>query len=357
MNIHIIQPAIPKYRKAFFEKLSSLYSVKLYSTKQDFLGVKTVLESNKVNLSKGFISFSNKCYWHKSLPLILPFKKDDIVVINGNPRIINYMLLFIVLRLRGIKTVWWGHGWSAGSVGLMSKIRIKLMKIASAILVYTDKEQIMLSKLNCFALNNGLDSTEIRECITKIGVRREYESSYFNLVFVGRITEKANFELLLKSMSMVNSNVYLNVIGSGDNDTYYKKMAEELGIGRRIYWHGAIFNERDIAEIMLSSHAFIYPGSVGLSLIHAFNYGLPAIIHSDESHHMPEAAAFKNHHNGLYFRLGDIYDLKDKINEMSSISTINYQVMSSNAFNTVLSSYNVDDMVSRFNNMIKEIIK
>ncbi len=355
MNIFIIQPAIPKYRIPFFKKLMLLYSVRFYASKEDFLGVKTVFKPTELFLSSGFITFFNKLYWHKKLPLFSPYKKGDVVVINGNPRILNYMLLFALLRLRGIKTVWWGHGWSAGSFGLMAKIRIKLMSLASAILVYTDKEKEQLSKSNCYALNNGLDSSEIRGCIKKLGIKRHVNQTNFNLVFIGRITAKANFEMLLQSISFVNSNVHLNVIGSGDKADYFKAMADELDISDRVHWHGAVFDEMSIAKIMLSSHAFIYTGSVGLSLIHGFNYGLPAIVHSNESFHMPEFAAFDDGINGFSFRQNDSVDLSDKINELSTLGECRVIAMSTAAFKTVEHSYNTDDMALRFSNMINNL--
>lgn len=356
MKIHVIQPAVPKYRTPFFRKIMSLYQVKIYSTESDFLGVKTVFKSHHLNLSSGFASLFNKIFWHKGLPLFTPYIKGDIVVINGNPRVINYMLLFILLKFRGIKTVWWGHGWSAGSFGSMAKLRIKLMRLASAVLVYTDKERLNLEMSNCYALNNGLDSSEIKECIKNRPVARELRDSIFNLVFVGRITKKANFDFLLKSMSKVNKNVHLNVIGTGDNIEQSKAMSEKLGINKRVNWHGPIFDEIEIASIMLSSHAFIYTGSVGLSLIHGFNYGLPAIVHSNEKHHMPEYAAFENGVNGLSFEQNKLDDLTAKINELSSLNSNDYMELSENATRTITDSYNVDDMVLRFSRMI-EILK
>jgi glycosyltransferase involved in cell wall biosynthesis len=357
MKIHIVQPAVPKYRVTFIEKIMTIYPIKVYATKSDFLGVHTVLNSKKLILSSGFINLLNQVYWHKDLPLFSPYKKDDIVLINGNPRILNYMFLFLFLRVRGIKTVWWGHGFSAGSFGWLAKIRIKLMKLATAVLLYTDKEKEKLSIANCHALNNGLDSSEIKKCIKKVTITREINPLEFNLVFVGRITEKANFDLLLKAMSLANPNVHLNVIGSGDKIDYYKATADELEISDKVHWHGALFDEMEIAKVMLSSQAFIYTGSVGLSLIHAFNYGLPAIIHSNEKYHMPEFSAFENGVNGISFEQNNINDLITKINEISSLDDSEYIMMSRNSFKTVAESYNVDDMVFRFTNMIEELYK
>ncbi|MCF7455156.1 glycosyltransferase family 4 protein [Vibrio sp. A1-1] len=356
-KIYILQPAIPKYRVPLFNGLNEKYKIHVFSTKCDFLGVKSTSIDNKFDqtLSHGFRSLHGVFFWHRNLPLLSTYKKDDIVVINGNPRILNYMLLFVLLRVRGIKTIWWGHGWSAGSFGLMASIRIKLMELATAILVYTDKERELLSKPNCYALNNGLDSSEIKECIKKISIERLTKPLEFQLVFVGRITEKANFELLLKSMTKLNKNIHLNVIGSGDKVDFYTSMADELGISDRVHWHGAIFNEMDTAKIMLSSHAFIYAGSVGLSLIHAFNYGLPAIVHSNEIYHMPEFSAFENGINGISFQKDCLVDLVDKVNELSSLDGVTYAAMSKKAFDTVENSYNINDMVLRFSTMIEEL--
>ena len=154
---------------------------------------------------------------------------------------------------------------------------------------------------------------------------------------------------------MVRQDIHLNVIGTGDSIDEYKAICDELGISDRVNWHGPIFEEIKIAEIMLSSHALIYTGAVGLSLIHGFNYGLPAIIHSDERQHMPEFAAFENRVNGFSFEKNNLNDLSDKINELQSLESSIYVEMSNNAFKTVANSYNIDNMVYRFNNMIEEI--
>lgn len=354
MKLHIVQPAIPKYRVPFFNNLEKKYDVDFYATKADFLGVRTVYNSKSLFSSQGFKVFFNKLFWHKGLPLILPFKKGDIVVINGNPRVINYILLFIFLKLKGVKTVWWGHGWSAGSFSKAASLRIFLMKLASAVLVYTDKEKDSLSQYQCYALNNGLDSSEIK------GFLKNHQApptvvSKFNLVFVGRITKKSNFELLLYALSETNTNINLNVIGTCDNLEYYKNIAHGLGIHKRVTWYGAMFDESAIAPIMLNSDAFVYPGAVGLSLIHAFNYGLPAIIHSDMRYHMPEFAAFKNKVNGFSFEYENTEDLVSKINLISSLDKVSYCKMSANASNTILESFNTDDMFKRFVAMIEDL--
>ncbi|UAX03692.1 glycosyltransferase family 4 protein [Proteus terrae] len=355
--IHFIQPAVPEYRVPFFEKIKEKYDIKIYTTKQDFLGVSSVKNLSYVDYNNKFINVFGKCLWMKNLPLFSAYKKGDVVVINGNPRVLNYMLLFLILRIIGVKTVWWGHGWSAGSYGLLSKVRIKLMKIANAVLVYTDKEKMKLNLPNCFALNNGLDSKIIKKSIfSSTSVRGPRESS-FNLVFIGRITKKSNFEFLLHALSNCPEAVCLNVIGGCSDFKSVKKLSADLGLAHRINWLGPLYNEADIADVMLRSHVFVYPGSIGLSLIHAFNYSLPAIIHNLDEYHMPEHYAFENKYNGLSYIKGSELDLVDKITSFSRMDEEEYNKFSQNALNTVNHSFNVDDMVSRFEQLLESVSK
>lgn len=358
-RVIFVQPAVPKYRVAFFEKLKKHFDIRVITSETDFLNVKTVYDDECVILLDGFSSLLNKkCFWAKGLPLISGYSKDDIVVINGNPRIINYMILFVFLRIRRIKSVWWGHGWSAGSFGLSARIRIMLMKILSPYkLFYTDKEKKQLNINNSYALNNGLDSNVYRDEISKKISSRisPLDSDYLSLLFIGRITEKSNLLLILNAMSKCRNNVVLNVIGTSDNIDYYIEHARKLKIIDRINWHGSLFDDAEITKVMLSSHAFVYGGSVGLSLIHCFNYGLPAIVHSSSKYHMPEYAAFENGFNGITFEIDCDESLHKAIMEFSMFDEFSYKTLENNAYSTVQNTYNVDDMTSRFRKMIKDI--
>nr|WP_321381991.1 glycosyltransferase family 4 protein [uncultured Vibrio sp.] len=353
-RVYIIQPAVPKYRVALFDKLSALYDLKIFTTKKDFLGVETKVDNNYVKTSEGFSSFfNNRLFWQKKLPLFSPFQKGDCVIINGNPRILNYMLLILICRLRNIDTIWWGHGWSAGSYGISSRIRIQMMRLASKIAVYTDKEKERLGffKNKIHGLNNGLDSESINKAIVSAG-NIEKPVDTLRMIFLGRLTEKSGLDALFSALTDVDRNVELLIIGNGPRKQYLTELAESLGVQNKLSWLGAIYDENEIAKIMLSSHVFVYPGSVGLSLIHAFNYRLPAILHSSEEYHMPEFAAFEDGVNGFGFQKNNSKSLAETINKFIQLSPSEYETLSSNAKKTVKETYNVDDMASRLAKLI-----
>lgn len=355
-KIIIIQPAIPRYRTPFFSRLESIFDLTIYSNKIDFLGVRSVDRFANVKWGGGFAKILNKVFWHRGLPLFKGFEKDDVVVVNGNPRIINYMILLLFCKIRGIRTIWWGHGWSAGSHGFFASLRIKMMSMADVVLVYTDYEKNQFKKQNYYALNNGLDSNEIRRAIIKSNLSHHF-SNHVNMVFVGRITSKANLAFIINAMPLLPSNITLSVIGDGPQKDKLMQQAQKNNISERITWHGAMFSEDDIACVMLQADIFVYPGAVGLSLIHAYNYGLPAIVHNTRELHMPEYAAFREGFNGFGYIDNDVVNFCNVIDSYVRLPIEQKEVLRGNAFYTVRKTFNLEDMVLRFETAVKHFDK
>ncbi|MGY8875503.1 MAG: glycosyltransferase [Pseudoalteromonas sp.] len=347
--IHFIQPVLAKYRHSFFQILAEKYEVSVSCSKIDFLGVKSYLANEKkysVSLLGDFISIFGVLFWQKGISFS-GYSKTDVVVISGNPRVVNQMLLLILCKIRGIKVVWWGQGWTAGNRGFFARFRRKLMLFADVALVYTEKEALDFDSAKVFGLNNGLQKV--------IGISSDSFESALPLkgFFIGRLTDKANFEILINSLEHINRDFEFHIIGDGQHIAKYKELASKIKNPQvKIIWYGAIFDENEIQNIALKCHFFIYPGSVGLSLIHAFNYGLPAIIHDDELLHMPEFSAFKLNYNGLTFKHNDPISLADTLN---NIDTEHLLLMKENALETVNVTFNTHDMANRFTNAIEQI--
>lgn len=356
-RIYIIQPAVPQYRVPFFDKISDAYRLLVYTNKRDFLDVSSVENRDYVRFGKGFRTFFDKAYWHKGLPLINPYRKGDMVIINGNPRILNYMILMILLKLRGIQITWWGHGWSGGSHGVSSKVRLILSKIADKRLFYTDAELCKIKERNSFALNNGLCSREIRKASSGLEKNRYDDLSElhsFKFVFIGRLTRKSKILTLLEALKITPVNVSLKIIGDGPLFSPVKDFILKNNLSNRVELIGALFDEESIAKEMYNAHFFVYPGSIGLSLIHAFNYGLPALIHDEDELHMPEFAAFKEGYNGFTFKQDDHKDLARIIDYISTLGKNELIQLSTNSLETITKSYNVEDMFQRFSRMVED---
>ena len=61
-----------------------------------------------------------------------------------------------------------------------------------------------------------------------------------------------------------------------------------------IRWLGALYEQEVMAPWFLSAKVFVYPGYIGLSIMHAMGYGLPVITHDNMDNQSPEVAALRN---------------------------------------------------------------
>ena len=56
-----------------------------------------------------------------------------------------------------------------------------------------------------------------------------------------------------------------------------QSIAEELDVEQYVRWLGSIYDEAQLAPWFLTADAFVYPGAIGLSVLHAMGYGLPVV--------------------------------------------------------------------------------
>ena len=339
-DVAIIQPAVPNYRVDFFTEVGKKIKIKLYTTKKDFLDVKSVENFQNTYYQPNFKKIG-PFLWHNELPLRHILNTHSQIVINGNLRIVNYMIILILARLMGKEVIWWGHLNTAGSYGLSSKVRQKIMRISSKILLYTELEKERFHhKDQVYALNNGL--TPPQEI--KIKKIQDVSSSHsFNLLFIRSLTEKCNILPALQQLFEAEFPFEFHIIGDGPLMTNCSKFLNDP----RFIFHGALFQENDICAVARQCELLVYPGSVGLSLIKGFGYGLPAVIHSNMRNHMPEFAAAVENKNVLFFTENDYQSLINSIQYYRSMPSDKKLELHVNALNTVQETYNTEDMVSR----------
>ena len=152
MRILFVQPSIPLYRVPFFHSLSAEFGAVfkvLYSEgdlgkltpSHEYTWSERIGKSIKIGF--GFL-------WQKNL-VNYKIKKNDIVIVPGNPRYISTLIFILKVRFLGGKIAWWSHYRSSTSKKWSMFLRLKLMKIANGIVFYTQdevKEYLSLIKQN-----------------------------------------------------------------------------------------------------------------------------------------------------------------------------------------------------------------
>ena len=108
MRIVIIQPVIPHYRVSFFKRLlSALPEISFYASDVDDIGVESVggnvFPYHKLGNVKRFCGV---VWQEKVIAVIKKLKKNDVIVINGNPRYLSTILLLFISKESLEKTIY-----------------------------------------------------------------------------------------------------------------------------------------------------------------------------------------------------------------------------------------------------------
>lgn len=351
MNIIYFQPAMPAYRLDFFRRLSSNYGPHLqvnYSPVD--MGALTNTRQPEVWERRiGPMRQPMRGIEWQVGALSVPIRRGDLVVICGAPRTLTTLLLLIKARIKGARTIWWGQYWSATTKSYRHRLRMRLADLADAILFYTDAEVERFHadgwthRGPVSALNNGLDLTEVRS----LRVSYNPADRGRNLLFIGRITAKSQLSLMVSALADSSmADTRLHVIGTGSGEKALRAQAALMGVADKVTWHGGTTDEVLIAEVANRCAAFVYPGQVGLSLIHAMGYGLPSVVHNNRLRQMPEIAAFEESETGSIFAEGSAASLAAAISGLLDASETRSR-MSARSLKVTSDNYNTEQMARR----------
>ena len=354
MTIIILQPAMPMYRRALFELMAKEVGSGFF-VYASFEGNLGALEVDRAGIEwlrslEPLKSIIPGLEWQPGA-LSIPLSRGDTLVVSGAPRTVSTLVLIAKAKLLGVRVVWWGHYWSSTSKSWRASIRLGLMRLADSVVFYTDQEVDEYSRRYSvreakpvIGLNNGLDAAAIdRYRTTYSSVSRQRD-----LIFIGRLVPKANLELLLQAMVLpACAHMHLDIVGDGPSRTALAELSVGLGVDSRVRWHGALVEESEIAKVANKCKAFVFPGNVGLSLIHGLSYGLPVVVHDNRWEHAPEIAALQVGVNGSTFRQGDAPSLAHVLASTLSDGA-KLDAYSSAATETIRGSFNTVDMSRRF---------
>ena len=358
---------MPAYRVPLFERLGSLPGVDL-----------TVYAGGDEGSLRA-TSSDAKAYEFKGAPVrMLPLglrlqsgaweamrQRPDLLIAPWDVRYMNIFPLIAMARVCGVPVVLWGHGYSQRPHRLTDAARNACGRLADGVLLYTRTVAAKLvaagelPRARVFVAQNALDQTPIqsarRRWTADSQALREFQRERGldparTLLFVSRLEPRNRVDLLLEAVARLVGRfegLRLVIVGEGSARASLERRSEELGIRASVLFTGALYDEDQLAPWMLSSAAFCYPTNIGLSLLHAFGYGLPAITSANRSLQNPEIEALRTGHNGLEYRDGDVDDLVRQCTRLLADPELRAR-LGQNALETVLRDYSIENMLDGF---------
>jgi glycosyltransferase involved in cell wall biosynthesis len=373
LKIAIILNILPSYREGFYDILleKKEFEVTIY-TQKNIPGMNLNLihdrYPNNVKLVNFFCAKREKIGW-QFLPFYKIFTKYDVVVVDGNPRQVSHFFLATLLRVFRKKVVLWTMAHSFRGFAPTENLRLFWSKMFNYIFVYTDAEVEFLrkkgfGKQRIIGMNNGLNQRKIDSAIKewdKDRLEKWFEneglSNAILLLSCSRLDSKNKYELMIQSLPFILEkfpNLVWCIIGKGVEEKKLRELVHQYKLTDYVRFVGEIYGESNLAPWFLSAQLFIHPAAVGLSLLHAFGYGLPIITNGNKYLHNPEYAAFENGLTGLNYIENDIEDLAAVIIKLLQDEE-SIKKMKLYTQKIAREKYNSEVMVKRFSEIINNV--
>ncbi|MDZ4657287.1 MAG: glycosyltransferase family 4 protein [Bythopirellula sp.] len=367
IRLIIQQPSLAKYRVPVFRELAKCPDIDLkllYGARPDLPNVEADgFKAEPVYLWQQKIR-GQQVFWHSAQWNSASRKQADVLILTWNPRYTSLVPTLLKAKAMGVRTILWGHGYSKTESTVRKKIRYSVAKLATSLMFYNQRaEQSYLDAgwdpQSIFVARNSLDQAPIQTA--KVAWQQSSEKlEQFrreqnlgpgpHILFVSRLDPDNRLDLLVEAVAKLSAefpHLQVNIVGKGAAEQErLQVLAGERGVGAHFRFVGPIYEELALAPWFLTANVFCYPANIGLSVLHAFGYGLPVVTSDDLSGQNPEIEALKPGENGLFYRHEDAGALADCLRSIILNPDV-AQRMSAEAVRTVTEEFSLPHMVGQ----------
>ncbi len=321
-----------------------------------------------VRLLEGRFLGDESLVWSR-LPWRELWRGHDAVFIEGNPRYLSFALLATAMHWARRPVVLWTMVHSFRNVRSRQSLRLAWTRRFRRLLVYSDAEVEMLRRLGArqalvVGINNGLNQDAIDAAVAAWPAQRldqwRAEQGLQGrrvLLSCARLESKNKFEqvlAVLPGLLQRHPDLVWCVVGDGAQREALRHQAAALGVAAQLRLVGALHDEPALAPWFLAAEALVHPGAIGLTLLHAFGYGLPVVTHGNALTHGPEFAAFAHGATGLAYREDSPEGLAAALAQVLGDDGAR-AAMAGTALHTARTAYNTRVMVERFRSCVPSL--
>jgi glycosyltransferase involved in cell wall biosynthesis len=334
IRILIQQPALPRYRVPVFRELAGRSGILLDLIYGDAPGAPA--NAAPSGFSARFVAIRRwgSMLWHSIGWSATLGHKYDVLVLTWDLHYLSLVPTLLLAKLSGVRTILWGHGYSKREKPIRAFARRTVAGLADAVLFYNRRaadehiQRYGWKPERVFVALNAIDQEPIKGAIEAVS-KDPAELDHFRLandltgkeivLFVSRLMPENRIDLLLQAVQKLapeRPQLLAVIVGGGEDADRLKDLVRDLGVTQHVRFIGAIYEEKDLAPWFLSSKLLCYPANIGLSLLHAFGYGLPVITSDELSTQNPEIEALVHEYNGLYYKHNNLDSLVDGIRRL-----------------------------------------
>lgn len=290
-------------------------------------------------------------WWQKGALKLFNKGYTDIIMQGETPSLTMWAML-ILNKLFYKRNI---YLWSHGAYGKENKLRRCLAvwnnKLATGSFLYGNRARQLLIQWGMPAeklhvIYNSLDYDEqlpVRQSIQPSDFyQKQFGNNNKNLVFIGRLTPVKKLDQALRAVAILKAqgkDYNMTFVGDGNMKTQLQQLAHELVVEDRIWFYGACYDERKIAELLYNADLCVSPGNVGLSAMHAMTFGCPVLSNDNFTTQMPEFEAIEDGTTGTFFKENDIESIAEAIERWFSIGN-NRQTVREACYHVIDTKYN-----------------
>lgn len=278
-----------------------------------------------------------RAVWQNFWQVFRQYGIPNAVISEHGPRILSFYPLFVYCKSHRIPLILWGHGGSrkrsiSESSAWKDKIHRLLIRKADAYICYTDGIKKELAKITeagkLFVARNTLDADslfKIRFELEKIGKQRVKNKLGLQckhyLCFIGRLVSSKQMDYLIDVYEILRRSVPsvgLVIIGNGPEKKSLQNYANTKMLDS-IAFVGEISDWEKSGEYLYACDIMVIPRSVGLSVNHAFCFGLPVLTQESTSEgpfHGPEIEYIVKGETGFVCEVGNREQMVERVKEI-----------------------------------------
>ncbi|MFC2152100.1 glycosyltransferase family 4 protein [Bacteroidota bacterium] len=321
-KVVLIEPVFAHYRKDVFESFlhSKDFDFNIIAGR-NYDGVKSLeAYDNRLYNYITFRLFNHKFYFLKGVIKYLLNEKPDVVICTGiDLHLIHTILIHFIFRLVKRKSFyWWSHASIGNQGNLGMNVRRFFYKKSTGILAYNQEGRENLLKMGIsenriMVVNNSLNRADYGYLNYDLFIAKKNEK--FTILYSGRLTKAKKVDVLIKALGIIKQKKLIDfqcyIIGDGDLASL-KKLVNKLNLENEVTFLGAKYG-KETDPYFIKSSLFVYPGGIGLSILHAMSYGIPVLTTDNLNLHFPEFEILEKGFNGDLFINDSHEDLANKI--------------------------------------------